>query len=85
MVEAVEELLLEPSRKMKRKQNSSKFTTRLGLTMTIQRQNYYWSDMAKDVAHVQQNCSKCQEVVDVTEALYIQEAEDWRLPYLNYL
>lgn len=29
--------------------------------------------------------SKCQEMVDVNEALFIQETGDWREPYLDYL
>lgn len=36
-------------------------------------------------ASVQQNCPKCQEMIDVTEALFIQEVGDWRQPYLDYL
>lgn len=41
--------------------------------------------MAKDVADVQQSCPRCQEAVDVNEALFVQEVGDWRQPYLDYL
>lgn len=31
--------------------------------------------MAKDAAHIQQNCPRCQEIIDVNDTLFIQEAE----------
>lgn len=57
----------------------------ISLYRRIQRQGYFWPSMAKDAARVQRNCPKCQESVDISEALFIQEAGDWRQPYLDYL
>lgn len=46
---------------------------------------YYWPSMKQDAADLQGKCTKCQECLDVQEALFLEEAGDWRQPYLDFL
>lgn len=41
--------------------------------------------MKQDAADLQGKCTKCQECLDIKEALFIEEAGDWRQPYLDFL
>lgn len=41
--------------------------------------------MAKFVGELQTTYTQCHELLDVKESLFIQEAWDWRQPYLEFL
>lgn len=48
----------------------------------LQRQGYYWQNMAKEAVELQFACLRCQEPLDTRESLFMQSARDWRQPYL---
>lgn len=49
-----------------------------------QRQRFYWPNLTKDAADIQQFYPRCQEIVDINEALFIQK-EGEKQSYLDYL
>lgn len=50
----------------------------ISLYRCFQRKGYYWPGMKQDAAHLQGKCTKCQEFLDVREAVFVEEAGDWR-------
>ena len=46
---------------------------------------YYWSNMSKDAAIIQEKCQKCWLSVDKGEIYVVFVAEDWRTPFMKYL
>lgn len=51
----------------------------------IQRQGYFWLDMKKEAADLQQKCLTCQEHPREEKCAFIDEVEDWRQVYVDYL
>lgn len=51
----------------------------------LQRQWYYWLDMAKEAVMLHSSCSQCQETFNMEESFLTQEAGDWKQPYLDFL
>lgn len=51
----------------------------------VQREGYFWPDMARDASQVQQGCPHCQSFPTFKEACLVEVNEDWRVPYINYL
>ena len=46
---------------------------------------YYWSNMSKDAATIQEKCQKCWLSVDKGEIYVVFIAKDWRTPFMEYL
>lgn len=46
---------------------------------------YYWPNMCKDAAIVEEKCQNCQLLVDKEESYAVFVAEDWRTPVVGYL
>lgn len=57
----------------------------ISLYRRLQRRGYYWPNMKQHTADLQGKCMKCQEFLDVNESLFIEEAGDWKQPYLDFL
>lgn len=70
---------------LKRIHDLSYIDNDISLDRRLQRQGFYWSDMAKDATNVQRNCSRYQESVDINQCLFIKEAGYCWQPYLDFL
>ena len=46
---------------------------------------YYWPNMNKEAATVQERCQRCQLSVDKEESYAMFIAKDWRTPFMEYL
>ena len=46
---------------------------------------YYWLNMNKEVATIQEKCQECQSSVDKEESYDVFVTEDWRTPFMEYL
>ena len=46
---------------------------------------YYWPNMNKEAATVQERCQRCQLSVDKEESYAVFVAEDWRTLFMEYL
>ena len=46
---------------------------------------YYWPNMNKEVATVQEKCQNCQLSVDKEESYVVFVAKDWKTPFVGYL
>ena len=58
---------------------------KIGLYRRMQRMGYYWPNMNKDVAIIQEECQKCWLSVDKEESYVVLITEDWRTPFMEYL
>ena len=57
----------------------------VSLYRRLQRLGYYWPEMSKQAAIVQEQCTNCQNVFDRMESCAVLTASDWRVPFLKYL
>ena len=46
---------------------------------------YYWPSMNKEVTAIQKKCQKCLLSIDKEESYVVFVAEDWRVPFMEYL
>ena len=46
---------------------------------------YYWPNMSKEVAAIQEKCQKCLLSIDKDESYAVFVTEDWRTSFLEYL
>ena len=46
---------------------------------------YYWPNMNKEAATVQEECQRCRILVDREENYAVFVTEDWRTPFMKYL
>ena len=46
---------------------------------------YYWLNINKDAATIQEECQKCQLSVDKEKSYVVFVTEDWRTPFMEYL
>ena len=51
----------------------------------MQRMGYYWSNMDKEVAIIQEKCQECRLAIDKKESYAVFVVEDWRVPFMGYL
>ena len=58
---------------------------KISLYRRMQRMGYYWPNMNKDVAIIQEECQKCWLSVDKEESYVVLITEDWRTPFMEYL
>ena len=58
---------------------------RINLYRRMQRMGYYWLNMNKEAATVQERCQRCQLSVDKEESYVVFVVEDWRTPFMEYL
>lgn len=46
---------------------------------------FYCPEMVKAAAKMQRACMQCHEPLNIKESLFVQEVEDWRWSYLDFL
>ena len=46
---------------------------------------YYWPNMDKEAAIIQEKCQECRLAIDKEESYAVFIAEDWRVPFTGYL
>ena len=51
----------------------------------MQCMGYYWPNMYKEAATVQEECQRCPLLVDREESYVVFVMEDWRTPLMEYL
>ena len=51
----------------------------------MQRMGYYWPNMNKEAATIQEKCQECQFLIYKEESYAIFVIEDWRTPFMEYL
>ena len=60
-------------------------TKKISLYKRIQRMGYYWPNMNKEAATMQEKCQNCQLSMDKEESYAVFVAKDWRTPFVGYL
>ncbi|XP_075654934.1 uncharacterized protein LOC142625117 [Castanea sativa] len=58
---------------------------KISLYRRMQRMGYYWPNMNKKEATIQEKCQKCQLSIDKEESYAVFVTEDWRTPLMEYL
>jgi len=58
---------------------------KINLSRRMMRMGYYWLNMNKEAATVQERCQRCQLSVDKEESYAVFIAKDWRTPFMEYL
>ena len=51
----------------------------------MQCMGYYWPNLYKEAATIQEECQRCQLLVDKEESYAVFVTEDWRTPLMEYL
>ena len=51
----------------------------------MQRMGYYWPNMNKEVAAIQEKCQECQFTIYKEDGYTVFVPEDWRTPLMEYL
>jgi len=57
---------------------------KISLYRRMQRMGYYWPNMTKEAAAIQEKCQECQLSIDKEESYAIFVTEDWRTPFMEY-
>ena len=57
----------------------------VSLYRRLQKADFYWPSMGKDVDQVQTQCGTCQLAANREESYAIFISEDWRRPFVQYL
>ena len=60
-------------------------TEKISLYRRMQCMGYYWPNMSKDVATMQEKCQNCQLSEDKEESYAVFVTKDWRTPFVGYL
>lgn len=58
---------------------------KISLYRRMQRMGYYWPNMNKEAATIQEKCQECQSSVEKEESYVVFITEDWRTPFMKYL
>ena len=58
---------------------------KVSLYRRMQRMGYYWPNMDKEAAIIQEKCQECLLAIDKKESYAVFIAEDWRVPFIGYL
>ena len=56
----------------------------VSLYRRLQRLGYYWLEMGKQAATVQEQCTNCQNPLDKRESCATFTTSDWGIPFLEY-
>ena len=51
----------------------------------MQLMGYYWPNMNKEAATIQEECQKCRLSMDKEECHAVFVTKDWRTPFMEYL
>ena len=58
---------------------------KISLYRRMQRMRYYWPNMNKEAATIQENFQECRLAIDKEESYAVFVVEDWRVPFIEYL
>ena len=58
---------------------------KISLYRRMQRMGYYWPNMNKEAATIQEKCQECRLAIDKEESYAVFVAEDWRISFIEYL
>ena len=58
---------------------------KISLYRRMQRMGYYWPNMNKEAATVQEKCQRCRLLVHKEESYVVFVTKDWRTPFMEYL
>ena len=58
---------------------------KISLYRRIQRIGYYWPNMNKEAATIQEKCQECQPAIDKEESYTVIATEDWKISFIEYL
>ena len=58
---------------------------KISLYRRMQRMGYYWSNMNKEAATIQEKCQECRLSINKEESYAVFIAEDWRISFIEYL
>ena len=58
---------------------------KISLYRRMQRMGYYWPNMNKEAATIQEKCQECWLAIDKEENYAVFVAEDWRISFIKYL
>ena len=58
---------------------------KISLYRRMQCMRYYWPNMKKEAATIQERCQKCQFLIYKEESYVVFVTEDWRTPLMEYL
>ena len=58
---------------------------KISLYRRMQRMGYYWPNMNKEAANIQEKCQECQLAIDKEESYSVFVTEDWRISFIEYL
>ena len=80
---------LSPSESTKRlkeiHENSCGPSGSVSLYRRLQRLGYYWPEMGKQAATIQEQCINCQNIFDQMESCAVLTTSNWPIPFLEYL
>jgi hypothetical protein len=66
-------------------EKSCEFRDRISLYRRLQCLGYFWPDMSKEAASLQEQCSFCQHQHESDQVYATFFSSDWRIPFLEYL
>ena len=58
---------------------------KISLYRRMERMGYYWPNMNKEAATIQEKCQECQLSIDKKESYILFVTEGWRTPFMEYL
>ena len=56
----------------------------INLYRNLQWLGYYWPEMGKQAATIQEQCINCQNIFNQMESCAVLATSDWRIPFLEY-
>ena len=60
-------------------------TEKISLYRRMQRMGYYWPNMNKEAATIQEKCQECRLAIDKEKSYAVFVTEDWRISFIEYL
>ena len=60
-------------------------TEKISRYRRMQCMGYYWPNMNKEVATIQEKCQECRLAIDKEENYAVFVAEDWTISFIKYL
>ena len=58
---------------------------KISLYRRMQRMGYYWPNMNKEAAIIQEKCQECRLAIDKEESYAVFVVKDWRVSFIEYL
>ena len=58
---------------------------KISLYRRMKRMGYYWPNMNKKAATIQEKCQECQFLIYKEESYAVFVTKDWRTPLMEYL